>query len=71
MDNNLDIIKCVDWFIDSGPYAGNKGGEVVSIGTPEDIARNDFLHRKIFKRVSCLRNKDLQSQIILQEKESS
>ena len=38
MGNNLDIIKCADWVID----AGNKEGEVVSIGTPEDIAWNDF-----------------------------
>jgi excinuclease ABC subunit A len=42
MDNNLDIIKCADWVIDPGPDAGNKGGEVVSVETPEDITRNDF-----------------------------
>ncbi len=41
IEHNLDVIKCADYVIDLGPEAGEKGGEVVSIGTPEDIAEND------------------------------
>jgi excinuclease ABC subunit A len=41
IEHNLDVIKCADFVIDLGPEAGEKGGEVVSIGTPEDIAEND------------------------------
>jgi len=36
----MDMIKCADWIIDLGPDAGDEGGRVVALGTPEDIARN-------------------------------
>jgi len=37
IEHNLDVIKCADYVIDLGPEAGEKGGEVVAIGTPEEI----------------------------------
>ena len=39
IEHNMDVIKMVDWLIDLGPEGGDKGGEVVAIGTPEDIAK--------------------------------
>ncbi len=39
IEHNLDMIKTADWLIDLGPEGGDKGGEVVAIGTPEDVAR--------------------------------
>jgi len=39
IEHNLDIIKCADWIIDLGPEGGDAGGEVVKVGTPEEIAR--------------------------------
>ncbi len=39
IEHNLDVIKCADWIIDLGPEGGNKGGEVVALGTPRDIAK--------------------------------
>ncbi|HLC69831.1 MAG TPA: excinuclease ABC subunit UvrA [Patescibacteria group bacterium] len=39
IEHNLDVIKCVDWIIDLGPEGGDKGGELVATGTPEEIAR--------------------------------
>jgi excinuclease ABC subunit A len=39
IEHNLDIIKCADWLIDLGPEGGNKGGELVAVGTPEDVAK--------------------------------
>ncbi|HYC79485.1 MAG TPA: excinuclease ABC subunit UvrA [Candidatus Binatia bacterium] len=39
IEHNLDIIKNADWLIDLGPEGGDKGGEVVAIGTPEDVVK--------------------------------
>lgn len=37
IEHNLEVIKCADYIIDLGPEAGEKGGEVVAVGTPEEI----------------------------------
>jgi excinuclease ABC subunit A len=44
IEHNLEIIKCADHVIDLGPEAGEKGGEVVAVGTPEEIAKNERSH---------------------------
>ena len=41
IEHNLEVIKCADHIIDLGPEAGEKGGEIVAIGTPEQIASNE------------------------------
>jgi len=40
IEHNLDIIKCADHIIDLGPEGGDKGGELVAEGTPEEVALN-------------------------------
>ncbi|NWF51400.1 MAG: excinuclease ABC subunit UvrA [Ignavibacteriaceae bacterium] len=37
IEHNLEVIKCADYIIDLGPEAGEKGGEVIASGTPEEI----------------------------------
>ena len=37
IEHNLDVIECADWIIDLGPEGGDKGGEVVACGSPEEI----------------------------------
>ncbi|MCF0221226.1 MAG: excinuclease ABC subunit UvrA [Fibrobacter sp.] len=39
IEHNLDVIKCADWIVDLGPDAGVHGGEVIAVGTPEQIAK--------------------------------
>ncbi|MEL7086179.1 MAG: excinuclease ABC subunit UvrA [Cyanobacteria bacterium J06597_1] len=38
IEHNLDIIRCADWIVDLGPEGGNRGGQIVAAGTPEDVA---------------------------------
>ena len=40
IEHNLEVIKTADWVIDMGPEGGDGGGEVVGVGTPEDIIEN-------------------------------
>lgn len=44
IEHNLDVIKTADWIIDMGPEGGNGGGQVVAVGTPEDVAGNAASH---------------------------
>jgi excinuclease ABC subunit A len=39
IEHNLDVIKTADWIIDLGPEGGDGGGEVIGVGTPEQIAQ--------------------------------
>jgi excinuclease ABC subunit A len=39
IEHNLDVVACADWVIDLGPEGGDKGGEIVTEGTPEMIAK--------------------------------
>ena len=38
IEHNMDVIKCADWIIDIGPEGGDKGGDIVVAGTPEEVA---------------------------------
>ena len=42
IEHNLDVIKSADWIIDIGPEGGSGGGEVVSEGTPEELANVSY-----------------------------
>src|SRR6202041_2558942 len=44
IEHNLEVVKTADWIIDMGPEGGDGGGEVVAMGTPEEIARNKRSH---------------------------
>ena len=57
IEHNLEVIKSADYIIDLGPEGGEKGGEVVGWGTPEQLVQNptsytgQFLKKKIFEFV--------------------
>jgi len=44
IEHNLDVIKTADWIIDLGPEGGDKGGQVVTVGPPEQIVQAGESH---------------------------
>jgi excinuclease ABC subunit A len=48
IEHNLDVIKTADWLIDLGPEGGDAGGEVVSAGPPEDVAKDPSSYTGMF-----------------------
>jgi excinuclease ABC subunit A len=41
IEHNLHMLKCMDYLIDLGPEGGEKGGKIVAVGTPEEVAKDD------------------------------
>ena len=41
IEHNLDLIKTCDYIVDLGPEGGDKGGEIIAVGTPEKICKNE------------------------------
>ncbi len=52
IEHNLEVIKCADYLIDLGPEAGAEGGEVVAVGTPEEVAEVEASHTGRYLRHS-------------------
>src|SRR5262249_51295220 len=50
IEHNLDVVKTADWIIDLGPEGGVGGGEVVVVGTPEEIVKHPASHTGKFLR---------------------
>jgi excinuclease ABC subunit A len=50
IEHNLEVIKTADWVIDLGPEGGDGGGEIVAVGTPEEVAANPRSHTGAFLR---------------------
>jgi excinuclease ABC subunit A len=50
IEHNLDVIKSADWVVDLGPEGGDGGGEVIAVGTPEQLASDPRSHTATFLR---------------------
>ena len=48
IEHNLDVIKTADWVVDLGPEGGSAGGQIVAVGTPEDVAKVKGSHTGFF-----------------------
>ena len=55
IEHNLEVVKTADWIIDMGPEGGDGGGEVVAMGTPEQIARSKRSHTGEYLRAVLAR----------------
>jgi excinuclease ABC subunit A len=55
IEHNLEVVKTADWIIDMGPEGGDGGGEVVAMGTPEEIARSKRSHTGEYLRAVLAR----------------
>ena len=44
IEHNLDVVRCADWVIDLGPEGGSGGGQLVGVGTPEDLSQIEGSH---------------------------
>ena len=55
IEHNLEVVKTADWIIDMGPEGGDGGGEVVAMGTPEQIARDKRSHTGAYLRAVLAR----------------
>ncbi len=50
IEHNLDVVKAADYLIDLGPEGGDRGGQVVATGTPEEVAANDASFTGVYLR---------------------
>jgi excinuclease ABC subunit A len=50
IEHNLDVIKTADWIIDLGPEGGDRGGEILVAGSPEQVAAHKGSHTGDFLR---------------------
>lgn len=57
IEHNMDVIKCADYIIDLGPDGGDKGGELIATGTPEEITQYPKSHTGYFLKEK-LENKE-------------
>jgi excinuclease ABC subunit A len=48
IEHNLDIIKCADYIIDLGPEGGERGGQILAKGTPEEIVNNGKSYTAVY-----------------------
>lgn len=58
IEHNLDVIKCADYIIDLGPEGGERGGEIIFTGTPEECIKHSESYTGLF-----LRNKIIHERI--------
>ncbi len=57
IEHNLDVIKVADYIIDLGPEGGDRGGQIVAIGTPEEVANVKESYTGQFLKPILMRNK--------------
>jgi excinuclease ABC subunit A len=57
IEHNLDVIKTADWLVDLGPEGGSKGGQIIAVGTPEEVAEMTQSHTGYFLKPLLARDR--------------
>jgi len=68
IEHNLEVIQSADYIIDLGPEAGARGGEVIAVGTPEEIAHEKRSHTAAFLRERLVTSRQGQGAISVAER---
>jgi excinuclease ABC subunit A len=64
IEHNLDVIRCADWIIDLGPEGGDKGGEIVVCGTPEEVAEHPTSHTGRYLRKALAQHPPAAAEVV-------
>ena len=56
IEHNLDVIKTADWIVDLGPEGGSGGGQIIAVGTPEEVANAEGSHTARFLKPMLVRD---------------
>ncbi|HEX6551637.1 MAG TPA: excinuclease ABC subunit UvrA [Ktedonobacteraceae bacterium] len=69
IEHNMEVVKSADWIIDLGPEAGDAGGQVIALGTPEDVAENEqsltgYYLRRMFTEEAAMAYADQSRSIV-------
>ncbi len=68
IEHNLDVIKTADYIIDLGPEGGDRGGEVVATGTPEQVSKNPHSYTgKFLEKVLWSKNSSCEKKMMAME----
>lgn len=57
IEHNLDLIKCSDYVLDIGPEGGERGGQLIAKGTPEEVAENPKSYTGVYLKKMLDRKK--------------
>ncbi|QGQ48069.1 excinuclease ABC subunit UvrA [Metabacillus sediminilitoris] len=69
IEHNLDIIKAADYLVDLGPEGGDKGGQIVGVGTPEDLIKNDQSYTGKYLKPVIERDRERMKKLIKEKEE--
>ena len=52
IEHNLDVVRCSDCVIDLGPDGGGRGGQIIAVGTPEEVSKQPESHTGRYLKVA-------------------
>ncbi len=69
IEHNLDVIKAADYLVDLGPEGGDKGGQIIGVGTPEDIMNNEKSYTGKYLKPVIERDRERMRKLVKEKEE--